>query len=43
MVELQEHEQVEAIEGKKVKLTGVVEPGRFIIKRKRNDQDGYII
>lgn len=30
-------------EGVKVNLDGIILPGRYVIKRKRGDQDGYII
>ena len=30
-------------EGVKVNLDGMLQPGRFIVKRKRGNQDGYIV
>lgn len=35
--------QVNQYVGKKVVVTGSLQPGRFIVKRKRGDQDGYIV
>ena len=35
--------QFEKWEGQKIVLDGIINPGRFIVKRKRGDQEGYLV
>lgn len=35
--------QAQNLEGKKVSVTGEIQPGRFIVRKKKGNQDGYAI
>lgn len=36
-------EKLDSYEGAKIRVAGALQPGRFVIKRKRGDQEGYIV